>query len=204
MKPQRKLLLVDRQPLFRRGVAEACLDVAAVRVVGEAQNVGAAIVQLIGTRADMAVVDAGIYGEGGLAAIAEKAMELGTQLIIVTSVNSPVAPDLLQHASVAGAILRADGLTQVTAAIGSVASGGSYFSPGATALFAAPQKRPVLSARQRALLHLMAEGLPNSAIAERLALSVSSINAEVQAVLRALDTTDRTQAVLIAMESRVL
>jgi DNA-binding NarL/FixJ family response regulator len=61
-----------------------------------------------------------------------------------------------------------------------------------------------LTARERDVLTLIARGLPNKAIAQRLSLSEKTVKAHVSAILRKLDVTDRTQAALRAVRERLV
>lgn len=197
-------MLVDRQPMLRRGLAEAAALIAKVTVVVEASNVTAAMREMPRARLDMAVVDAGVRGEGGLGALLDLAALLAIRVLLVTSPVSPMPEGALDHPAVAGAMLRSSSLTQAAFAIGRIAGGHEHIDEGVKALVGAKVDPKLLTARQHQLLALVADGLPNSAIAVRLSLSVSSINAEMQAILRALGASDRTEAVLLAMEAGLL
>lgn len=201
---RKRVLLVDRQPLLRRGLAEAVANVPTVRVSGEAGSVPSAVRQLRSSHVDILVLDVGIRGEGGLDLLVPVAAETGVRLLLVASPVTPLPHGLMEHPTVAGAVLRADGVEEAALAIATLAGGGRYVSKGIEGLPGGGALPPVISSRQRVLLQLVAEGLPNSTIATRLSLSVSSINAEMQLVLRALGAVDRTQAVLLALERGLL
>lgn len=172
--------------------------------MAEASNVSSAVRELNRARPDMAVVDVGIRGDGGLAGVLEAAAALRVRALLVTSAVSPMPDGVLTHPAVAGAMLRSSSIAQAAFAIGQVARGHGYVDEGVEALLRAKAEQKLLTARQRMLLALVADGLPNTAIATRLSLSVSSINAEMQAILRALNATDRTEAALLAMEAGLL
>jgi two-component system, NarL family, response regulator DevR len=203
LRPKR-LLIVDRLPLFRRGVADAIAPLVTVSLVGEAGSAPAAVSQMRNLRAEIVVLDAGLGGQGGIESVVATGLELGSRLLLVGSVITPLPEGLLDHPAIGGAVHRSEAATETLKALSAIAAGGSHVSPGILALPGSNVFVPPITARQRLLLELVAEGLPNTVIATRLSLSVSSINAELSMVLRALGASDRTQAVLLAIEAGLI
>jgi two-component system NarL family response regulator len=79
-----------------------------------------------------------------------------------------------------------------------VASGGRYVMPSIAAEVAIHACKEPLTARERQILELVAEGECNQLIAENLGIAISTVKAHVQAVMSKLDVRTRTQAALVA------
>jgi len=108
------------------------------------------------------------------------------------------------RAGASGFVLKRASADELVAAVRAVASGDSLLYPAAVremALRAAVPERYAgepLTVREQQVLALVAEGLGNAAIAERLTLGVETIRTHVAAILRKLGARDRTHAVVIA------
>ena len=90
-----------------------------------------------------------------------------------------------------------------------VHAGGSYLEPRVAARAdgrgAAPQRaRPALSAREREVLRLVADGLPTKQIARALAISERTVKFHVASILRKLGADNRAQAVALAAQRGLL
>jgi DNA-binding NarL/FixJ family response regulator len=113
------------------------------------------------------------------------------------------------RAGAAGYLLKDAQPAELLAAIRSAHAGGAPLHPAAAARVVGELRRPAaaaveLTARERDVLTLIARGLPNKAIAQRLSLSEKTVKAHVSAILRKLDVTDRTQAALRAVRERLV
>jgi len=113
------------------------------------------------------------------------------------------------RAGASGFLLKRARPDEMLHAIRVVASGDSLLFPAAIRDLAArrhpdPGRNPVsaaLTAREREILRLMAAGLSNGEIGERLYVSVETVKTHVRAILRKLGARGRTQAVIIAYDS---
>jgi len=94
------------------------------------------------------------------------------------------------------------------AALRTVATGLGVFDPGLLrallAVRAAPQDSPLFTPREAEVLSLMAEGLSNKLIAERLKISDHTAKFHVNAILNKLDAETRTEAVVSAARRGLL
>ncbi len=106
------------------------------------------------------------------------------------------------EAGACGYLLKDVEAEQVAEGIRAAARGESPLDPRAarTILTArtAPDPLAALSAREREVLELLVEGLPNKLIARRLEISEKTVKSHLTSIFRALDVTDRTQAALWA------
>ncbi|WP_019069907.1 response regulator [Streptomyces hokutonensis] len=213
-----RVLLADDQALLRatfRILIDTC---EGMEVVGEAAD-GAEAIALAGEhRPDLVLMDIRMPGTDGLTATtaicADPALS-GTRVLILTTfeVDEYVAQALRAGASgFLGKDVTAEALL---AGIRTVASGESLLSPLATrtliarflatptpsARLATPDRLDVLTAREREIMAMAAEGHSNDEIAEKLYVSPLTVRTHVHRAMTKLDARDRAQLVVMAYQS---
>jgi DNA-binding NarL/FixJ family response regulator len=102
-------------------------------------------------------------------------------------------------AGISGYVLEGDDPAQVVAAVRAAAEGGSPLSPKAATALVAARTRPSrgqLTRRERDVLGLLAEGLANREIAQRLGISERTVKAHLTSAFRRIGVRGRTQAAL--------
>jgi NarL family two-component system response regulator LiaR len=200
-----RVLIVDDHQMVREGLKvllSTCDDIA---VVGEAANGAEALDLCPAVRPDVVLMDIMMPVMDGAEATAEiTAAYPGVRVIALTSF---VDQDYVQKALDAGAIsyLLKDARPEaLTRAIRDAMDGrGTIDSSAMKALMAQRQDDAVgrdLTAREREVLALLAGGLSNKEIAERLTLSVGTVRLHVSNVLSKLGAPNRTTAAAIAMK----
>jgi DNA-binding NarL/FixJ family response regulator len=113
-------------------------------------------------------------------------------------------------AGACGYVLKGTGGEETLRAIRAMAAGEAIFSPSVARrvmqCFAAPQAPavfPELTERERAILVLLAQGLTNAAIAERLDLSAKTVRNRVSDIFSKLQVSDRAEAIIKARDAGV-
>ncbi|WP_033282879.1 response regulator [Streptomyces sp. NRRL F-525] len=213
-----RVLLADDQALLRatfRILIDTCED---MEVVAEAAD-GAEAILLAGEhRPDLVLMDIRMPGTDGLTATtaicADPALS-DTRVLILTTfeVDEYVAQALRAGASgFLGKDVTADALLS---GIRTVASGESLLSPLATrtliarflatpaqgARLAVPGQLDALTAREREIMAMAAEGHSNDEIAEKLYVSPLTVRTHVHRAMAKLDARDRAQLVVMAYQS---
>ncbi|MEV5826402.1 response regulator transcription factor [Spirillospora sp. NPDC052242] len=213
-----RVLLADDQALLRatfRILIDSCPD---MEVVGEAGD-GARAAELAREhRPDIVVMDIRMPGTDGLAATTEICADpglSGTRVLILTTFETDeyVARALRAGASgFLGKDVSADALLE---GIRTVAAGDALLSPAAVrALVArflaaparddrlgAPEQLAELTAREREVMALAAQGLSNAEIADALVISPFTVRSHVHRAMVKLDARDRAQLVVIAYQT---
>jgi DNA-binding NarL/FixJ family response regulator len=203
-----ELVLVEDHPMFRIGLRTRIELEPDLSVVGEAGS-GAEALELVERLApDVVVVDLNLPGMSGI----ELIRELGLRAPRV----APLVLTMLDDESVFGAVragargylLKDAEPERIVAAIRAVAAGEVVFSGAVAARLitwatqpAAPSRAPAfarLTEREHEILVLMADGLGNSAIGQRLGLRPKTVRNYVSNVLTKIQAADRTDAVLRA------
>lgn len=112
------------------------------------------------------------------------------------------------RAGASGFVLERASAAELVAAVRAVASGDSLLCPDAVRQLALaayrpppPYRGPALTRREGEVLALVAEGLSNAEVAERLVLGTETVRTHAAALLRKLGARDRTQAVVLAYEA---
>jgi DNA-binding NarL/FixJ family response regulator len=213
-----RVLLADDQALLRatfRMLIDSCAD---LEVVGEAADGQEAIDLTCARRPDLVIMDIRMPGTDGLTATAVICGNpdlSGTRVLILTTFEND---EYVAQAIRAGAsgFLGKDVLPdQLLAAIRTVASGDALLSPVATRALitrflatpepgsytASPECLTVLTAREREVMALAAEGLSNDEIAERLVVSPLTVRTHLHRAMAKLNARDRAQLVVIAYQS---
>ena len=198
-----RLLLVDGQEVVRRGVAKVLEDDTALRVVGEAGSVGEALRRAPAVRPDVAVV-AMRLSDGSGADVCEglHARVPGVRCLVL---SESVTNEAVHDATRAGAsgYLGMDVPGPVLiAAVRTVASGGTVFDREAAARPGQPadgqgDRLAPLTDQQREVLRLIAEGLSNREIGERMRLKPKTVKNHVTGLLTKLGLANRTQAAIL-------
>ena len=194
-------MIVDDHALVRAGLAELLEGDDELEVVGTAANGEEAIEVAEREQPDVVLMDLSMPGMGGAEAT-RRLVTSGTEarVVVLTSLS---ARERILDALDAGAIgylLKDADPEELVRGVHAAARGESPLSPRAAheVLAARTDQRPAvnLSAREREVLQLVGEGLPNKLIARRLEISEKTVKAHLTQVFSQLGVTDRTQAAL--------
>ncbi len=207
-----RILIADDHPIFRFGMRTLLTALPDFTVVGEAVT-GAEAIQLTDMlMPDVVLMDINMPGMNGIEATASiRAQHPRTAILVVTMLDDD-SVFAAMRAGARGYLLKGADPAETLRAIRAVASGEAIFSPGvaqrvidylahSSVAPANPTALSELSEREREVLTLIAQGLTNAAIAERLVLSPKTVRNYISEIYSKLQVADRVQAMLRARES---
>ena len=206
-----RVLVVDDHPVFREGFAALLASIDDVCVVGTAGNGVEALAAVAADPPSVVVMDIQMPEMDGIEAtrrLAAEHPEVGVVVLTMSEEDATVFDAV--RAGARGYLLKGAEPAEVVRAITTVAAGGVVFgamlaSRIASFFAAAPatasSKFPTLSAREHEVLDLVAAGLSNGQIAQRLYLSQKTVRNHVHAVLTKLQAADRAEAIVRARDA---
>ena len=210
-----RVLLADDQALVRAGF-RALLDAQAdIEVVGEAGDGGEAVRLTVEHRPDVVLMDVRMPGTDGLEAtrlIAEDDRLVAVRIVILTTFELDEYVFEAIRAGASGFLVKDTEPVELLRAVRAVAAGDALLSPSVTRRligeFASRAKEPALSPeldrlteREREVMALVAAGLTNEEIAEKLYMSPATAKTHVSRAMVKLGARDRAQLVVFAYES---
>ena len=211
-----RVLVADDQALVRAGFV-ALLDAQdGITVIAEADTGTAALAAARKLRPDVVLMDIRMPEMDGLAATraiaADPALE-EVRVVVLTTFEFDEYVFEAMRAGASGFLVKHTEPAELVRAVRVVADGEALLSPSVTrrlvSEFAARTKQPSepypklaeLTSREREVMALVAEGLTNSEIGERLFMSPATARTHVSRILAKLGARDRTQLVVMAYES---
>jgi DNA-binding NarL/FixJ family response regulator len=210
-----RVVLADDQELVRSGFAALLQAEEGIEVVGEASDGLEAVGMAARTRPDVILMDIRMPGLDGIEAtrrINERAELSAVHVIILTTFDLDEYVFEAIRAGAAGFLVKDTNAAELLRAIRVVTGGEALMSPSVTrrliAEFAARTRsvRPVpgadeLTQREREVVGLVAEGLSNDEIADRLFMSRSTAKTHATRAMTKLGARDRAQLVVFAFQS---
>lgn len=198
-----RVVIVDDHAVVRQGLAQLLSTFADVELAGEAADGAAAVTLCERERPDVVLMDLEMPGIDGIEATQRlKAQQPEVAVVVLTSFSDRERIFQAIDAGAAGYLLKDVEPDALARAIEAAARGEAPLDPRAarTILGARRDAAPAaeLSDREREVLVLVAEGLPNKLIARRLDISEKTVKAHLTSVFRQIGVTDRTQAALWA------
>ena len=208
------VLLADDQGLVRNGFRALIEREADMCVIAEAVDGGEAIELARRHRPDVVLMDIRMPRIDGLTATRRIAASGGPRVLVLTTFDRDEWVYEALQAGASGFLLKDIRATQLTDAIRTVAAGESLLAPSITRRLIEQyvSRRPrtathmttSLTDRETEVLRLLAAGLSNAEIAERLVIEHSTVKTHVNRLLTKLDLRDRVQAVVFAYENGVV
>ncbi|GHF28322.1 response regulator [Streptomyces morookaense] len=203
-----RLLIADDHPVVRAGLVGLLAGEDGLEIVGEADSGTAAIRLADELRPDVVLMDLRMPGLDGVAATAQISVRCpDVRVLILTTYDTDSNIVRAVEAGAAGYLLKDATPDALTAAIRAAAEGDTVLPPLIAAKLVNHVRAPVqetLTARELDVLRLVARGLTNAAIGRQLNIGETTVKTHLVRIFAKLDVGDRTAAVTVALQRRLL
>jgi DNA-binding NarL/FixJ family response regulator len=209
-----RVLIADDQTLVRAGFRKLLESAPDVEVVGEAADGEQAVEQTRRLRPTLVLMDIRMPRLDGIEATRRLAADApGARVLMLTTFGLDEYVYEALRAGASGFMLKDAPPEELLAAVEVIARGDALIAPAITRTVIeefvrrSPSRQPPppgldeLTQREREVLQLLARGLSNADIAERLVVSSGTVKTHVAHILAKLGLRDRVQAVILAYES---
>jgi len=203
------VLVVDDHPLFREGLAALLYDLPVVESVGQAANGQEAVEKVAALGPDVVLMDLHMPEMDGIEATRRIVVDHPrTSVLVLTMLEDDASIFEAMRAGARGYLPKEATLDDIARALEGVASGQAIFGGAAAARILASLTAPArtvgiagLTEREDEVLRLLAQGLTNAAIAERLSVSDKTVRNHVSNIFSKLGVSDRAAAVARAKDA---
>jgi NarL family two-component system response regulator LiaR len=210
--PSIRVLVVDDQVIVREGICLLLGQIEGIEVIGEAGDGKQAVTQAAALQPDVILMDLVMPGLDGIEATRQiTAARPDARVLVLTSYagNDKVIPAI--EAGALGFLLKDSAPSDLIRAIRHVHEGRSSLDPTIAAQVLLALKRPSkrqpapdpLTERELEVLRLVATGMSNPDIAERLVITEATVRSHVSNILSKLHLANRVQATLYALQEGI-
>jgi len=212
-----RILIADDHAMFREGLRALFAALSDIEVVGEAANGASAVAQATTLQPDVVLMDINMPDLNGIEATRQiLATQSGMGIIMVTMLEDDASVFAAMRAGARGYVLKGAHHDEILQAIRAVAAGQAVFGPAiATRMMNffqglhnpasqsgnAAQAFPELTEREREVLVLIAQGISNKDIAEKLVISMKTVSNHITNIFSKLQVADRAQAIIRARDA---
>jgi two-component system response regulator DevR len=207
-----RVFLVDDHEIVRRGFAGLLKDEPGFEVVGEASTSEDALARIPATQPDVAVLDVRLPDGDGVAVCREiRSTNPGVRCLILTAYADEDALFAAIMAGASGYVLKQASVAELVRALKTVAAGESTLDPAVTNRVLdrlrhdadeTDERIADLTRQEQRILALIADGLSNREIAEKMFLAEATVRNYVSNLLAKLGLSRRTQAAIYGNELR--
>ena len=216
-RPPIRLLIVDDHPVVRDGLRRMLSD-EDIDVVGETGSGTQALELATATTPDVVLLDMMLPDVDGLVVLQRlRSVAPQTAVLVFSMHDEPALVRRAVNAGAAGYVLKGAGRRELISSVQAVSAGKTVLDPSVLQAMLAettaaspgsaaegPRAQPILTAVELDVLRLVANGLTNREISERLRWSVGTSKKYVQRILEKLNVSDRTQAAIVAFRQGLL
>ena len=211
-----RIFIADDHAMFREGLRALFTALPDIEVVGEAADGAAAVAQVAALQPDVVLMDINMPDLNGIEATRQiLSTQPGLGIIMVTMLEDDASVFAAMRAGARGYVLKGAHHEEILQAIRAVATGQAVFGPAiATRMMnffqglnptpktgQAVQAFPELTEREREVLTLIAQGLSNKEIAEKLVISMKTVSNHITNIFGKLQVADRAQAIIRARDA---
>ena len=196
---QPSCLIIDEHPVVRQGVSALLESTWTGAKVANAENLESALEATNGGKPDVVIVDPWRAGADIGELVKRLSRGLGAPIVVFTADGGARLLSEALKAGVKGYVRKDSPPSDLIRAIEAARAGEFYVDPGLSSTIVLEEGDRTLSARQREILQMLADGMQTDAVAKQLGLSTETVRTHTKRILAKLEASTRTQAVAIGI-----
>ena len=194
-----RCLIVDDHPVVRAGVRAVLEQAYSNSHISDAATLDEAAESMNGAPPDVVIVDPWRVGVDVGDVVAKLRSRLSAPIVVFTSDGGARLLSEALKAGVKGYVRKDSPSEDLVRAINAARAGEFYVDPGLSSTIVLDEGDRTLSARQREILQMLANGMQTDNVAEQLGLSTETVRTHTKRILAKLEASTRTQAVAIGI-----
>jgi DNA-binding NarL/FixJ family response regulator len=194
-----RCVIVDEHPVVRQGVRRLIESNWPRAELADADTLPGALEKLGNDKPDIVVLDPWRAGSDPAGTIKEIAESAKAPIVIFTANGGARLLSEALKAGVKGYVRKDSPSDDLVRAIEAARSGEFYVDPSLSSTLVLDEGDRTLSARQRQILQMLANGMQTDAVAQELGLSTETVRTHTKRILAKLEASTRTQAVAIGI-----
>lgn len=204
------VVIADDHVIFRQGLLKLLQSAENIEVVADTGSSDEALRLIVEKKPDVAILDISMPVLSGIDLLEEiQKKAIGTKIVFLTMHNDPLTAKKAILANASGYVLKDDAFEDLLYSVRAVASGGTFMSPSISEKVLKSKavqgsEDLILTRREREVLHFIASGLTNKKIADKLSLSVKTIETHRTRILQKLDAHTTSDLVRYAIKTGLL
>jgi DNA-binding NarL/FixJ family response regulator len=197
-----RLVLVDDHALVREGLKAMLMAASQIEVVGEAGHATEALAVVAETQPHLVLLDVGMKDVNGIELASQLLAQHPSLLVLMLSMyDNPATVNRAMQAGARGYVLKDAPSSDVLQAIDTLVAGGTFLSADISGrLLRSQTPRPLLSARESAILSHLAKGHSSKQMAMELGVSARTVETHRQNIRRKLNLEGQAELIKYAVE----
>ena len=192
-------LIIDEHPVVRQGVSALLESTWSGAKVANAENLESALETTNGGKPDVVIVDPWRAGADIGELVKRLSKSLGAPIVVFTADGGARLLSEALKVGVQGYVRKDSPASDLIRAIEAARAGEFYVDPRLSSTIVLEEGDRTLSARQREILQMLADGMQTDAVAKELGLSTETVRTHTKRILAKLEASTRTQAVAIGI-----
>jgi len=201
------VFIVDDHCMVTEGIRSLLQDEKDIELIGHASNAASCLAFIKNKQPDVILMDISMPDKSGVDLCKEvREMYPAVFVIGLSTFNQFTYIDKMIEHGASGYLLKNADKEEIIAAIQEVAKGKTYLSDEAASTLknAAHEDSPILTRRENEVLRMIAEGMTNPEIAEKLFLSLSTVDTHRKSLMRKLNTKNTAILIRYAIEHKMV
>jgi len=199
-----RCLVIDEHPVVRQGVRALLEHGFATLELLDAPNAEAALADSGAPKPDVVLIDPRKTPSETEATLSRLTRELDTPVVVFTADGGARQLSEALKAGVKGYVRKDSPPEDLIRAIEAAVAGDFYIDPALSSTIVLEEGERTLTARQREILQMLADGMQTDAVAKQLGLSTETVRTHTKRILAKLDADTRTQAVAIGIRNGMI